>query len=129
MAIEFEISTLIPAAPEKVYEAWLESKQHGLMTGARAKVNAKVGGKFEAWDGYITGKNLKLETNKRIVQEWRTSEFSEDEDDSLLEITFAKAKEGTKLTIKHCNLPEHGMQYRRGWVESYFEPMKDYFEK
>jgi activator of HSP90 ATPase len=99
------------------------------MTGATAKVNAKVGGKFEAWDGYITGKNLKLETNKRIVQEWRTSEFSKDDDNSLLEIGFAKAKEGTKLSIKHSNLPEHGMQYKQGWVDSYFEPMKDYFKK
>jgi activator of HSP90 ATPase len=129
MAISFEISTVIPAAPQEVYKAWLDSKQHGLMTGARAKVNAKVSGKFESWDGYITGKNLKLETNKRIVQAWRTSEFSEDEDNSLLEIGFAKTKEGTKLTIKHSNLPEHGMQYKQGWVDSYFEPMKDYFKK
>lgn len=129
MAIKFEISTVIPAAPQDVYKAWLDSKQHGLMTGARAKVSAKASGTFEAWDGYITGKNLKLEPGERIVQEWRTSEFSEDEEDSRLEIIFAKVKEGTKLTIKHNNLPGHGMQYKQGWVDSYFEPMKDYFEK
>lgn len=129
MAISFEISTVIHASPKEVFAAWLDSKQHGLMTGAKAKVNAEVGGKFEAWDSYITGKNLKLESNKRIVQEWRTSEFSEDEDYSFLEIVFAKAKEGTKITIKHSNLPEHGMQYKQGWVDNYFKPMKDYFEK
>jgi activator of HSP90 ATPase len=72
---------------------------------------------------------LKLEPGKRIVQEWRTSKFSEDEDNSLLEVGFAKAKEGTNLTIKHSNLSEHGMQYKQGWVDSYFEPMKDFFEK
>ncbi len=129
MAIKFEISTTIPAAPEEVYKAWLDSKQHGEMTGAAAKVSAKVGGKFEAWDGYITGKNLDLEPGKRIVQAWRTSEFSDDEEDSKLEVILVKANSGTKLTIKHSNLPEHGMQYKQGWVDSYFEPMKDYFEK
>jgi hypothetical protein len=34
---------------------------------------------------------------------------------------------GTRLTLKHTNLPDHGMQYKDGWVEHYFEPMKAYF--
>lgn len=126
--ISFEISAVIPATPKEIYGAWLDSKQHGLMTGASAKISGKVGGRFEGWDGYITGKNLKLETGKRIVQAWRTSEFSEDDEDSKLEIGFAKAAVGTKVTIIHGNLPAHGMQYKQGWVDSYFEPMKDYFE-
>jgi uncharacterized protein YndB with AHSA1/START domain len=111
MVIKFEISSVIPAEPEEIYTAWLDSKQHGLMTGATAKVSAKVGEKFEAWDGYITGKNLILEPGKRILQEWRTSESSDEEGDSTLEVVLTKAKDGTKLTIKHSNLPEHGMQY------------------
>jgi uncharacterized protein YndB with AHSA1/START domain len=40
MAIKFEVSTVIRATPEEVYKAWLDSKQHGLMTGTKAKVNA-----------------------------------------------------------------------------------------
>lgn len=128
MPIEFEISTVIAASPQKIYAAWLDSEGHSQMTGSPAKVDAVVGGKFEAWDGYIQGKNLRLEPGKRIVQSWRTVEFAESEPDSQIEVTFKPVKRGTKVTIRHTNLPPHGTQYEQGWVDSYFQPMKDYFE-
>lgn len=127
--MQFEISTVIPAKPEEVYKAWLDSKGHSKMTGSKAKVSDKVGGSFEAWDGYISGSNLELKPGKKIVQTWRTSEFAESEEDSRLEITLAPAKGGTRLTLRHSNLPAHGEQYRQGWVDSYFDPMKEYFAK
>ena len=125
--MEFEISDLIPASPKEVYKAWLSSTAHSEMTGGDAKVSAEVGDTFEAWDGYITGRNLILEASKRIIQQWRTSEFKEEEKDSLLEIFFEEENEGTRITIRHSELPEHGMQYKQGWVDSYFNPMKEYF--
>lgn len=128
MALKFEVSTTLPRSPKEVYDAWLDSKSHSKMTGAKAKVSAKVGGTFQAWDGYISGKNLKLEPGKRIVQSWRTVEFDDSEEDSQIEITFEPAKKGTKLTLRHTNLPAHGEQYRQGWVDSYFDPMKSYFQ-
>lgn len=129
MTIKFEISDVIPATQEKVYHAWLDSKEHGLMTGGSAQVSDKVGETFEAWDGYIQGKNLELEAPKRILQSWRTSEFDDAEEDSLLEILFAAEGKGTRVTIRHSRLPKHGMQYKQGWVDSYFIPMKEYFTK
>lgn len=129
MALEFEISTTIPAKPDEVYKAWLESKSHSKMTGSKAKVSDKIGDRFLAWDGYISGSNLELKPGKKIVQSWRTSEFADSEEDSRLEITLAPAKGGTKLTLRHSNLPAHGEQYRQGWVDSYFDPMKEYFGK
>ncbi len=127
--MEFEVSTIVPRPPQEVYDAWLDSKQHSKMTGAKAKVSNKVGETFVAWDGYITGKNLILEPGKRIVQAWRTSEFADDEEDSQIEIIFKEVKEGTKLTLRHTKLPPHGEIYEQGWVDSYFNPMKDYFEE
>jgi len=127
MTLEFEVSTIIPRPPEEVYDAWLDSKQHSKMTGAKASVSAKVGDTFEAWDGYIRGKNLKLETGKRIIQAWRTSEFADDEEDSQIEIIFEPMKQGTKLILRHTKLPQHGEIYKQGWVDSYFDPMKEYF--
>ena len=111
MAIEFVVSTLLPATPEEVYNAWLSSKGHAAMTGSAASISAEVGGEFDAWDGYIHGKNLELVPNKRIVQSWRTSEFSKDEPDSRLEITLEPSGESTKLTLRHTGLPPHGGQY------------------
>jgi uncharacterized protein YndB with AHSA1/START domain len=61
--------TLIPATPDEVYEAYVNPKKHSAFTGGRATCDPRVGGEFTAWDGYILGKNLKLEKGKRIVQE------------------------------------------------------------
>ena len=127
MSISFEISATLPSDPESVYAAWLDSAKHSAMTGGAAEVSDKVGESFTAWDGYISGKNIELLPGKRIVQAWRTVEFSEDEPDSQLEINFETHDAGTLITIRHNNLPLHGEQYEQGWVDNYFEPMKDYF--
>ena len=128
MPIEFEVSTVLAASPQEIYDAWLDSEAHGKMTGSPAKASAEIGAEFEAWDGYIRGRNLRLEPGKRIVQSWRTVEFAASEPDSQIEVTFEPVDAGTNVAIRHTNLPPHGTQYEQGWVESYFEPMKDYFE-
>jgi uncharacterized protein YndB with AHSA1/START domain len=128
MSVEFEVSAIVPASPERIYHAWLKSEEHSRMTGGEAKVSAVVGEAFEAWDGYIQGVNLELDPAQRILQSWRTSEFSEGEPDSRLELIFEAAESGTRITIRHSQLPEHGMQYQQGWVDSYFTPMQAYFE-
>ena len=127
MGLEFEVSDVIPAPPGTVYAAWLDSGEHSRMTGSSATVSGEVGGEFEAWDGYIQGKNLELQPPGRIVQLWRTSEFADSEVDSLLEVRFEPEGEGTRVTIRHTRLPEHGLQYRQGWQDSYFTPMKSHF--
>ncbi len=127
MAIEFEVSQVIPATPEAIYHAWLSSDGHTAMTGSPGTASDAVGGAFEAWDGYIQGRNLELEAPKRIVQSWRTAEFEASQEDSRLEILLEPQSEGTLVTLRHSMLPEHGMQYKEGWVESYFLPMLAYF--
>jgi len=128
MPLEFVVSTLLPATPEEVYRAWLSSEGHTQMTGSPASVSARVGGKFTAWDGYIHGKNLTLQKGRRIVQSWRTTEFSADDPDSRIEVTLDQLGNQTRLTLHHSGLPPDGGQYEQGWVESYFQPMKEYFE-
>ena len=125
--VAFVVADVIPAKPEEIYRAWLDSEGHSLMTGGEARVSNRVGEGFEAWGGYIQGRNLELEEGVRIVQAWRTVEFSEEEGDSLLEVTLEAVEEGTLVTLRHSGLPEHGGQYEQGWVENYFQPMKAYF--
>ena len=129
MSIRFEISDVIPAPPDVIYAAWLDSEEHSKMTGGQANVSAKVGEAFEAWDGYIQGTNLELESAKRILQHWRTREFDESDRDSVLEVLLDPEGDKTRVTIRHSDLPEHGMQYRQGWIDAYFTPMKEYFGK
>ena len=88
MTHKFSVSDIIPAGPEEIYAAWLDSKAHGAMTGAAAKATAKVGGAFSAWDGYAYGTNLELVPGKKIVQSWRTTDFAEGDKDSKLTVTL-----------------------------------------
>ena len=127
MAKEFIVTALLPATPHEIYQAWLSSAGHSQMTGSTATISPDIGGEFSAWDGYIMGRNLELEKDKRILQSWRTTEFTPDEPDSHVEITLQQVGNQTKLTLHHTDLPPHGGQYEQGWVESYFDPMKDYF--
>ncbi len=130
MSDSIKLSITLPVKPKKIYEAWLNSEKHSALSGGSAKIERKVGSNYSAWDGYITGQNILLHLNKRIVQSWRTTEFPEDSPDSQIEILLDNYKEGTKFTILHSNLPEgDGKKYRKGWKEHYFTPMKSYFKE
>ena len=125
-----EMTTTLPAAPEVVYRAWLDSAEHAAFIGTQAEIEPIVGRSFRMWDGYITGRNLELDPARRIVQAWRTTEFPEGSPDSRLELTLVPNKTGTRLTLVHTDLPPgQGPQYEEGWTDNYFEPMKAYFAR
>jgi len=119
----------IPAI--ELYDAWLNSKKHEAFTGGgAASFKNSTNSKFSAWDGYIEGEILELEKGKRILHSWRTTEFPESAENSLLELVLEDNKPGCKLTINHWNIPEgQGNEYKQGWIDFYFKPMKKYFNK
>ena len=127
MSIEFKVSDVIPAAPQEVYDAWLDSDGHTAMTGSPAHATAKVGGTFDAWDGYISGTNLEFGPGLRIVQAWRTQQFEEQHESSRIEVTFEEAAGGTHVTIHHTDVPDGQPDYGQGWVDHYLEPMKRHY--
>ena len=129
MPFEFTLSDVIPASPQAIYDAWLSSDGHAGMTGGQAaSTSAKEGADFTAWNGYISGKNLKLEPGRRIRQSWRTTKFTEADADSEIEVLLEPTAGGTRLTLRHSNVPDGHTSYRDGgWQRSYFEPMKAYF--
>lgn len=128
MSETIDIQEIIPASPAAVYAAWLDSTQHGEMTGGEAECSNEVGANFSAWDGYITGTNKSLVPEKEIIQNWRTSEFMDQDPDSLLQLIFTPHPEGCLLRLIHTEIPEsQTSDYAAGWIEHYFTPMKAYF--
>ena len=128
MSEQSELTVVLPASPERVYTAWLDSAGHGGFTGSPAVIDPRVGGRFTAWDGYITGETLELEPFHRIVQSWRTDEFPADAPDSRLEILLESQGEGTLLTLRHTQIPNgQAEQYEQGWRDYYFTPMLEFF--
>ncbi len=125
--IEFTVTDTITATPAEIFGAWLSSDGHTEMTGGEANCSDEVGAEFDAWDGYISGKNLEVEPTSRFVQSWRTTQFDDSEPDSQIEVLLEEVEGGTKVTLHHTSVPDDGDHYRPGWQDHYFNPMKEYF--
>jgi activator of HSP90 ATPase len=129
MKQSIELKELFTATPEQIYKAWLDSEKHTAMTGGKAICSNEINDTFSTWDGYISGKNVSFIENKEIIQEWRTTEFKETDNNSELILKFQDTEKGCQLTLIHNNIPEGQSDYEKGWINHYFEPMKAYFEK
>lgn len=120
----------LPVPADELFRAWLDSAAHSQFTGALAEIDPTVGGSFSAWDGYISGKTLEIEHSRRILQRWRTTEFNQDDPDSILELLFEPFGMGTRLTLVHTKIPDgQSEMYREGWEEYYYSPMQEYYCK
>jgi uncharacterized protein YndB with AHSA1/START domain len=130
MPYTFILTATIPASPQEIYEAWLDSLGHSEMTGGEARMSEEIGAEVSAWDDYISGRNLELIPGERIVQTWRTSEFTDEDEDSVISIVLAEVDDGTLLTLEHSNVPDEQRSYEEsGWQSHYFEPMVAYFAR
>jgi uncharacterized protein YndB with AHSA1/START domain len=124
----FEVSGLVPADCQTVYQAWMSSEAHSAMTRGEAHIDPVVGGSFRAWGDYIWGTTQELEPFRRIVQSWRTQNFTDSDADSRIEVIFEPEGENTLVRVVHTNVPDGDVGYEQGgWTRSYFEPMKEYF--
>ena len=89
-SLEFGIieqKVFFKAAPGDVYDALLDPKKHADITGSPATTSSKKGATFTASDGYISGRNLKLVKGRKIVQEWKTTEWPDGYPASRLEFS------------------------------------------
>lgn len=121
-------SVLLPATPVEVFDALVNAKKHAAFTGAPARSANKVGGKFTAWDGYISGRYLALVPGKKIVEEWRTNNWPADYPPSLIDFNFERSGAATRLTMIQSKVPAaQAAQYRQGWKDYYWTPLKRYF--
>jgi activator of HSP90 ATPase len=103
----------------------MDSKKHQLLSGEKARISKKVGGKFSAWDGHITGFNLVLNPGKKIVQAWRATGWWP-EHYSIAIFDIQEVTGGSKLTFTQIGVPPHRYSgHYRGWIEAYWTPMKE----
>jgi uncharacterized protein YndB with AHSA1/START domain len=122
------ISEVIPASPQRIFSAWMDSAEHSAFTGDEATVVPKVGGEHRAAGGYIQGRTLELNEGSRIVQSWRTTEFPPESPDSRVEITLEPTLGGTLVTLLHTDIPVgQGDRYRQSWNDYYLTRLKTYF--
>jgi activator of HSP90 ATPase len=115
--------------PHNVYEALMDSKKHAAFSGGVAKISRAVGGEISAYAGYISGKNIELIPDNKIVQDWRAVDWPEGHF-SRVTFEFTPVPEGTRLDFTHTGIPEgEEASFEQGWIDNYWEPMKAFLEK
>ena len=106
MPDSFQLEIVVAAEPQRVFTAWMDAREHASFTGGgEATIESWNGGRFTAWDGYIHGIFLGVEAGKRVVQTWRTAEFSPEMRDSRVAVEFEPVRGGTRVRIRHNDLP------------------------
>ena len=122
--IKHKVRFRIP--PKTVYDLLADSRKRTEVTGRKALISDKVGGKFSTDAGQVTGVNVDLVPGERLVQAWRREDFPEGIY-SMAAITLAATPNGgTELVLTHRGVPKHLLdQIEDYWRLVYWAPMKE----
>jgi activator of HSP90 ATPase len=117
------------ASPQRLYQALLDSKKFTAFSGRPATIDGKAGGTFSLFGGHITGRNIELIPNERIVQAWRASDWPE----GVYSIaTFELQTNGgavTHLVFDQTGFPEGLHDHLAdGWEANYWSLLKKYLQ-
>ena len=112
------------ADPKDVYNALTNKRILEIWTGEEVEMRPIAGTEFSLWGGSITGMNLEIEENKKIVQQW----FFDDEVESIVTIKIHHHKKGTSVELQHTNIPDEAFEnISNGWDEDYFGALSELF--
>ncbi|KXS18899.1 hypothetical protein M427DRAFT_53380 [Gonapodya prolifera JEL478] len=114
-------------APEDVYRAFVDQGRVNVWTRAPAKVEEKVGGRYEVMGGNVTGEFKELVPNQRIVLSWRLSSWPS-EHFSTVRINLERLEGSTKLLLEQSGVPiGEKDDVADGWEKKFWNPMKGIF--
>ena len=140
MTNSYTLSRVVRATPKRLFQSWLDSREHHDLTGRAAAVGSAVGEKLTTLDGLITGSNSQVEPYHRIVQVWRVAATAVEPFQSKVEIVLSTLMgegaianahdDGISVTVTHSGLPEGQSLFSTDWwEENYFRPMDAYFAR
>jgi activator of HSP90 ATPase len=128
-SIEQEI--IIKSSPHEIYEAFMDSKKHSKFTESKAKVSREIGGSFSIFEGSLSGKNVELIQDKKIVQTWRgDGENWPKGYYSTITLILEPIDQGTLIKFTQIDIPEASYEsVKEGWDTYYWGPLKEMLEK
>jgi len=124
-----EQDVTLPASAVEVFDALLDSTRHSTFTGARAEIDRRPGGKFSLYDGHLIGTILEIEPNRRIVEEWRATDWPDGAWSRVeFRITALEEGRGCLLSLVQSGVPaERFDNISAGWQKYYWAKLADYF--
>jgi activator of HSP90 ATPase len=133
---------LLNASPQRVYGALTNGKSFDAITrlsdgdallkasGAKpTTINSEVGGTFTLFGGYVTGRNLEMLPDERLVQAWRAGSWKPGAF-SIAAFSFVKEGAKTKLLFDHRGFPDgEGASLAQGWHTHYWGPLTTFLSQ
>lgn len=127
MAFDLSLEFILSGKPERVMQLLTDPVLIRKWSGGEAVLENKVGGKFEMFDGWVTGKVLKTGGNE-LAYTWKASDWSEETQPSEVHYLLKKDEAGTKVILHHTGFPnaEEMNKHKSGWTDFFFDPMEDF---
>ena len=124
------------ASRKRVYEALTDASQFakvvelsaamkgGMKLGTKAaEIGREAGGAFSLFGGYITGRQVELVANERIVQVWRAGSWDPGSY-SIARFVLVEMGGETKIKFDHTGFPKGQAEHlAEGWRGNYWEPL------
>jgi uncharacterized protein YndB with AHSA1/START domain len=124
---KLKIEILLPATPIQVMQMLTDQKQISIWSGEEAVFEAKEGGKVSLFGAWMNGEVKKISAEE-LSYTWKTSEWTEETEASLVHFKLKAEGEQTLLVLNHTNLPNEDevKAHNSGWHDFFFTPLEDY---
>jgi activator of HSP90 ATPase len=126
------------ASTKRIYDALTDAQQFQKMTmlsvdakGADfatkpAVINRELGSAFRLFGGYITGRQIELVPNQRLVQAWRAGSWPVGVY-SIARFELLPDGTGTKIVFDHTGFPQGDAEHlAAGWKSHYWEALEKF---
>jgi activator of HSP90 ATPase len=127
------------ASRKRVYEALTDAGQFskvillsaamksGMAPGGKpAEISREAGGAFSLFGGYLTGRQIELVPNERIIQAWRAGSWDPGSY-SIAKFVLVEQGSGTKIVFDHTGFPKGQAEHlAEGWKGNYWEPLEKF---
>jgi len=134
--------TIFEADCARVYQALTATREFDavtrlsdavtLVTAPDAKataISAEVGAPFTLFGGYITGRNLEVVRDQRLVQAWRAGSWNPGEY-SVVRFDLQAQGKRCRVVFEQLGFPiSHGVSLAEGWHVHYWEPLAKFLRQ
>ena len=124
MSMPIHQEVIFKASRKRIYEVLSDTRQSSAMTGgAPADISREAGGSFSCFGGMISGRQIELMPNERIVQAWRVGNWPAGVY-SIVKVELKEEGQQTRLILDHDAYPDGSRDHLdAGWKANYWEPL------
>ncbi|MBK8415181.1 MAG: SRPBCC domain-containing protein [Bacteroidetes bacterium] len=121
---------IIYASPEKLFETLTKESLISEWCDGGGKMEPKVDGNFELFDGWVKGKVVVFDPKKKVLSyTWKPGEWDKKTANSVVTWQIKPNSAGSEIQLDHTGFPsqEEADKHYDGWIDYVFEPLNDYF--